>query len=173
MFRKATMNDLDQLEELFDRVHTEEEAGRVSTGWIRGVYPTRKTVESAICADDLFVAEADGKIVATGRINTIQMPEYAVVDWVDQVTDDQVMVLHMLAVLPEEQGKGYGPAFERFYEKYSIEQGRPYLRIDTNEKNLRARALYKRLGYRESGIVPCVFNGIDGVHLVCLEKRAE
>jgi len=31
--------------------------------------------------------------------------------------------------------------------------------------------LYKRLGYREAGIVPCVFNGIPDVMLVCLEKK--
>ena len=42
--------------------------------------------------------------------------------------------------------------------------------MDTNEKNTNARKLYKKLGYKEPGIVPCVFNGIDGVQLVCLEK---
>ena len=35
--------------------------------------------------------------------------------------------------------------------------------MDTNEKNAAARRLYARLGYREAGIVPCVFNGIKGV----------
>ena len=33
-----------------------------------------------------------------------------------------------------------------------------------------ARAMYQKLGYEERGIVPCVFNGIPGVQLVCLEK---
>ena len=31
--------------------------------------------------------------------------------------------------------------------------------------------MYKRLGYREADIAPCVFNGIDGVNLVLLEKK--
>ena len=43
--------------------------------------------------------------------------------------------------------------------------------MDTNEINTVARKLYKRLGYKEVSIVPCVFNGIPGVNLVCLEKR--
>ena len=42
--------------------------------------------------------------------------------------------------------------------------------MDTNSRNARARAMYGRLGYREVGIVPCVFNGIRGVELVLLEK---
>lgn len=33
-----------------------------------------------------------------------------------------------------------------------------------------ARKLYKKLGYWESDIVPCTFNGTEGVQLVCLEK---
>ena len=42
--------------------------------------------------------------------------------------------------------------------------------MDTNERNAAARRLYAGLGYREAGIVPCTFNGIGGVQLVCLEK---
>ena len=43
--------------------------------------------------------------------------------------------------------------------------------MDTNEKNVRARALYAKLGYQEPGVVSCTFNGIPGVRLVCLEKK--
>lgn len=173
MFRKASANDIDEITSLYMDVHTEEEAGRMSTGWIRSVYPTRKTVEDMVAADDLFVKEANGKIVAVGRINQVQVDVYANVDWKYKASDEEVMVLHTLAVLPGEQGKGYATEFCQFYEDYSLENGCKYLRIDTNEKNKRARALYKRIGYREAGIVPCVFNGIEGVPLVCLEKRLE
>ncbi len=60
-----------------------------------------------------------------------------------------------------------------FYEDYALEQGCRYLRMDTNVKNTAARTLYARLGYRETGIIPCVFNGISGVRLVCLEKTLD
>ena len=45
------------------------------------------------------------------------------------------------------------------------------LRFDTNEKNTVARSFYNKIGYRETGIVPCVFNGIPNVKLVLFEKR--
>ena len=35
----------------------------------------------------------------------------------------------------------------------------------------RTLKFYQKLGYTEIGIVPCVFNGIDGVQLVLLEKK--
>ena len=41
MFRKASANDIDEITSLYMDVHTEEEAGRMSSGWIRSDYPTR------------------------------------------------------------------------------------------------------------------------------------
>ncbi len=81
------------------------------------------------------------------------------------------MVLHTLVVSPKENGHGYGTKFVAFYENYAREQGCRYLRMDTNEKNKATRMLYKKLGYEEIGIVPCKFNGIPGVQLVCLKKK--
>ena len=82
-----------------------------------------------------------------------------------------MMVLHTLVVDPLCAGRGYGTAFVAFYEGYARQNGCTVLRMDTNEKNAAARRLYARLGYREAAIVPCVFNGIEGVGLVCMEKR--
>lgn len=31
--------------------------------------------------------------------------------------------------------------------------------------------MYAKHGWREAGIVPCTFNGLTGVQLVCLEKK--
>ena len=81
------------------------------------------------------------------------------------------MVLHTLVVRPDLAGRGYGRQFVAFYEQYARERGCPCLRLDTNERNAAARRLYAKLGYREAGIIPCVFNGIGGVNLVCLEKK--
>lgn len=67
-------------------------------------------------------------------------------------------------------GDIYGRAFVAFYEDLARDQGMKALRMDTNALNQRARAMYRKLGYREVGQVPTVFNGIDGVMLVLLEK---
>ena len=56
MFRQATLSDLEQIAAIYDHIHTEEEAGRATVGWVRGVYPTRQTALDAIQAGDMFVA---------------------------------------------------------------------------------------------------------------------
>lgn len=171
MFRKATPKNLDAIEAIYDAIHTQEEQGNAVIGWVRGIYPTRATAQEALAAGDMFVQlSSDGSVVAAARINKIQVPEYANATWTVEAPADQVMVLHTLVVDPSAAGHGFGKKFVAFYEDYAFENGCPYLRIDTNQKNTRARALYAKLGYKEVDIVPCQFNGIAGVQLVCLEK---
>ena len=171
MFRKACMADLDRISQIYEEIHTEEEAGRTSIGWIRAVYPIRRTAEESILAEDMFVEEDEGQIVAAARINQEQVPAYADAAWQYDAPEEQVMVLHTLVVSPSVKGKGYGTKFVAFYENYAAEHGCAYLRMDTNERNRAARKLYRNLGYTEVSIVPCTFNGIEGVNLVCLEKK--
>ena len=172
MIRKGTAADIPQIVATYGHIHDGEEAGRTTIGWLRGIYPTEETVRAALAADDLFVMEVDGAVVASARINKEQVPVYAQVPWRYQdVPDEQVMVLHTLVVEPACAGKGYGTAFVRFYEDYARQNGCPYLRMDTNARNSAARRLYAGLGYWEAGIEPCVFNGIPDVKLVCLEKK--
>ncbi len=168
--RMATPNDIDAIGTIYENIHDEEEKGLTTIGWARNVYPTRKTAENALARKDLFVMENEGKIVAVAVINQIQVDEYKYAAWKHDTGDDEIMVLHGLAVDPHQKSKGYGSAFVTFYEKYAKKHGCPALRMDTNERNERARALYQRLGYEEVGIVDCIFNGIPNVHLVCLEK---
>jgi GNAT superfamily N-acetyltransferase len=82
-------------------------------------------------------------------------------------------VLHTLAVDPDARGLGIGPAFVGFYEKTGKDWGCEVLRIDTNARNKRARAMYAKLGYVETDIIPTVFNGIRGVDLVLMEKKIQ
>ena len=43
MIRKAVQADIPAVAAIYDKLHTEEEAGRITIGWIRGVYPTEDT----------------------------------------------------------------------------------------------------------------------------------
>lgn len=167
---KAKKTDIDEIEKIYENIHDEEEAGRATIGWIRGVYPTRKTAEDALDRGDLFVLKDEGQTVAAAIINRIQVEEYKYAAWKHEAKAQEIMVLHSLVVDPQVKSKGYGKGFVAFYQAYAKQHGCKALRMDTNARNQRARALYKTLGFEEVGIVECVFNGIPHVQLVCLEK---
>ncbi len=169
--RKALSGDIEQIERIYTRIHDEEESGRVSIGWNRSIYPVRKTAEDSLKRGDLFVMEDAEAVVACAIINQAQVPEYALAPWENEAEDSEVMVLHTLVVDPSQGAKGFGKAFVLYYEQYAAQHHCGILRLDTNALNVRAREMYRKLGYSEAGIVPCRFNGIPDVQLVCLEKR--
>jgi len=173
MFRKAAFSDIDSVAKIYESLHDEEEKGVISTGWIRGVYPTRSTAAQALVRGDLFVCEENGIILGAGIINQIQVDVYAAAPWKYRAEDDQVCVLHTLVISPSDSRRGLGTEFVRFYESYARDHHCPVLRIDTNARNTAARAMYRRLGYTETAIVPTIFNGIPDVKLVLLEKHLE
>jgi ribosomal protein S18 acetylase RimI-like enzyme len=137
----------------------------------KNIYPTEETALDALEKGDIFVLEKNGCILAAARINQRQEEEYANCQWAFAASDSEVMVLHTLVVDPDASGRGIGSQFVRFYEEFAITNGCHYLRMDTNVINTVARALYKKHGYSERGIVRCKFNGINDVQLVCLEKK--
>ena len=166
--RRAKLFDLPGVAGVYEETHAAEEAGKITTGWVRGVYPVRETAEAALQRGDLFVLEEDNKIYGAAVINQIQVDVYESAPW---QYDGEVCVLHTLVISPRTQGKGYGRRFVNFYEEYALDHSLYELRIDTNAKNTRARDMYACLGYREIAVVPTVFNGIPGVDLVLLEKN--
>ena len=170
MIRLAKEEDIPQIAGIYDRILDRQEEGGPSTGWQRGIYPTADTAREALALGELYVLEEAGLITAAARINQEQVDVYAQCPWKYAAPPDRVLVLHTLVVDPAAAGKGCGTRFVRFYEALALEKGCPCLRMDTNEVNTSARKLYRRLGYREAAILPCTFNGISGVNLVCLEK---
>ena len=171
MIRKANINDIPKIVEIYDKILTNEEKGLITIGWIRGVYPTINSANEALKRGDLFVYENEEKIIqASAVINQSQVDVYIKGNWKNNVTDDKVMVLHTLTVDPSVSHTGIGKKFVEFYENYAKNNNCTELRMDTNEKNVIARKFYKKVGYTEVGIVKTVFNNIPNVNLVLLEK---
>ena len=184
IIRKATAEDIPAIVAIYDEIHTREEAGEVTTGWLRGVYPVQKTAEDAVARGDMYVqvvidddaagsdsVVADGRVVGTAILNQLQVDVYADGEWQYPAEDSEVMVIHTLIISRKTDLKGLGSDFLAYYEAFALEHGCKYLRLDTNARNAAARAFYKRRGYTEIGIVPTVFNGIPGVDLVLIEKK--
>lgn len=171
VIRKAEAKDIKAISEIYELIHDEEAKGNLSVGWTRGVYPTEATAQAAFERGELFVGEDEGEVIGSYLINHNQMDSYKDGTWECKCADEDIMVAHTLVINPNVSGRGYGRAFMDFYESYSREQGAKALRIDTQEKNLVARKLYGKVGYKEVGIVPCDFNGIPGISLVLLEKK--
>lgn len=81
MIRKATEKDIKAIAAVYEDIHTEEEAGRLTIGWQRGVYPTEQTAADSVAKGDMFVCERNGHVVAAAKINKEQVDVYADGKW--------------------------------------------------------------------------------------------
>ena len=169
-FRKATRDDLPALTALYDHVFTAEEAGLTSVGWKRGIYPTEQTLEDALARSDLYVEEAAGALVGAAVFNKLQSDYYALAPWQVNASADEVMVMHTFAIDPAFRRQGCGRAMLAFYERHARTQGCTVLRIDTNECNSAALALYDSSGFQRIMVHPHCFEGLPEIRLQLLEK---
>ena len=119
LIRKARETDLPQAAAIYDRILDRQERGLTYVGWLRGVYPTLATAQAAFQADEFFVLEDGGIVMASARINREQVDAYVQMDWAYPAPPDRVMVMHTLTVDPDRGGQGYGRAFVAFYEDYA------------------------------------------------------
>lgn len=170
MIRQATEKDLPSVTEIYERIHDEEESGRLRIGWIRSVYPTEATARAALERGELYVAEQNGAITGSAVFNRLELDCYRGAPWQQVCPEGEALVMHTLTVSPAHFRRGIGGEFVHFYEVLAARNRCRELRIDTQEKNTAARAMYRKYGFTEIGTVPCVFNGIPDVRLVLLEK---
>ena len=96
--RKARWEDLDRVEQLYNEIHDAEAAGQLTTGWLRGIYPTRETAASALQRDDLFVLEDAQELLGAAIINQLQVDVYAGAPWTHEAANREVCVLHTLVI---------------------------------------------------------------------------
>ncbi len=171
--RRAVASDVDGIERIYEEIHDAEEAGRTTTGWVRGIYPIRAVAEEALERGDLYVMTAEGRVIGSAIINQIQVDVYSGAAWRYPAEDDDVLVLHTLVISPSAARKGYGRAFVAYYERCARERGIRHLRIDTNIRNTGARRLYGKAGFEERDVKPCRFNGLADIQLLLLEKRLD
>lgn len=140
----------------------------ISTGWVRGVYPSKETAETAIKNGVMFVCEKDGVLGACAKIDEDEPEVYKKAEVAVFGKSDGAAYS---CLRPRLQGKGFAKELVNFYEEIAIKNRCECLRMDTNVKNIQARNMYKHLGFSEAGEIDCVFNGIPGMRLVFLEKK--
>lgn len=65
----GTINDIDELEKLYNKINDYLTSGINYPGWLKGVYPIRETAETGIKENNLFVLRVEDKIIGSIILN--------------------------------------------------------------------------------------------------------
>lgn len=109
-------------------------------------YPDRDTILSDIQKGTLYIIETN-RIHGAVALNEDQPAEYKNINWEYHI--EPFLVVHRLAIHPEQQGKGYGILLMEFAEDLARQLKCSSIRMDVFTINIPGRTLYQKLGYKE------------------------
>jgi ribosomal protein S18 acetylase RimI-like enzyme len=112
-------------------------------------YPSRSAFEMDLLEKSLYVLLSGDHIVGCVVISLIMDQEYVPVKWLTPSHNNAY--IHRLAVLPEQQRKGYAQRLMDFAERYAKEKGCISVRLDTFSQNRRNQVFYETRGYQRLG----------------------
>ncbi|HEY5560486.1 MAG TPA: GNAT family N-acetyltransferase [Clostridiaceae bacterium] len=160
--QKSKVEDIPSIMELFNSC--------VENMRIKGIYqwdnlyPNLEIINQDIYKEQAFSIIINSSEVATITLNQEQSPEYKDITWIGL---EPVLVIHRLAVHPNNQKQGLAKSLMTFAEDYAKDKGCSSIRLDAFTENPISLGLYDHLGYKIRGQV--YFPG-KSLPFYCLEK---
>ena len=147
----ATIQEYESVIAFYDDVTARTPEMAVYARWSKGKHPTIEGIRAYINEGSMYLYRNNGKIVGAMAVTMYQSEDYHAIDWSQQVADDEVAVIHILAVSPDSQGKGIGSEMIREAIRIALSKGMQAIRLDALASNTPAHKLYKRLGFEYRG----------------------
>ena len=144
--------DTDRIREYYrfvtDNTEHMPEYGR----WIYGLHPSDEMIAEYVKENAVYFWEEEGDIIAAAVVTPYQPSDYHGIAWQVELEDDEVSVVHLLAVNPHFQNRGIAKKVMREIIAKAKETGKKAVRLDAIEGNLPAHKLYESLGFQMRGI---------------------
>ena len=116
--------------------------------WIYGKHPTEDMIRDFVLNGYMFCLKEGGVIVSAVAVTPFQTEDYHGVNWEIQLEDDEVAVVHLLAVNPRFQRSGTARAVMKDIISDAKDSGKRAVRLDALKSNTPAHRLYESLGFK-------------------------
>ena len=125
----ARQNDFDAIIAFYDDVTERTTEMATYARWSKGKHPTVAGIRAYINEGSMYLYRERGIIIGTMAVTMYQGEDYHTIDWSQQVPDEKVAVIHIMAK----------------------SKGMQAIRLDALASNTPAHKLYKRLGFEYRG----------------------
>lgn len=164
IFRKAFKTELDKIYLLYKECSKDLNKKNIYM-WDEN-YPTKDLLEREIKAGNLYIKRIDNQIIVSFIIN-----DYFDELWEDVEWEKECFIgLHLLAVHPDYQRKGYGSKVLAFIEDFARENEFKSIHLDVLSINLNAIKLYQDNSYIKVGEIYLDFKPKGYRKYFCYEK---
>lgn len=143
--------------EHFQRIYENPDKFEFCPLWIPEVYPTRAYLKTAIENKELYLGTIDDKLIISMILNHRPSEGYETVTWPTPAKEKEILVIHLLALHPDEQKKGYAKAMVRYAMEHGKENGDKVIRLDVLKENVPSAKLYEGMGFRYVITIPIFY----------------
>ena len=147
----AKKNDFETIIAFYDDVTERTPEMGTYARWQKGKHPTEEGISAYINEGSMYIYRERGVIVGAMAVTMYQGEDYHTIEWSQQVPDEKVAVIHILAVSPDAQGKGIGSEMIREAIRLAQNNDMQAIRLDALASNTPAHKIYERLGFEYRG----------------------
>ena len=151
ILQQATLTDYESVLAFYEDVIERTPHIDIYARWSKGRHPTPAGIHTFIGEGSLYLHRIDDVILGAMVVTMYQGEDYHAIKWAQDVTDDDVAVIHMLAVSPDCQGQGIGAGMVKAAILLARERGKKSIRLDALPSNTPGHRLYERLGFEYRG----------------------
>lgn len=157
---KAIRDDLERIRVFYWNVMDRSEKLAEILRWEKNVYPSDFDWQTYINKEEMYFVYESNRLVGAVALTTAQSAEYRQIDWLVAATDDEVLVMHLLAIDPMQQGRGLATAVLDEIVKLAKDIGKKAIRLDAIETNVPAQCLYEKYGFRNCGWAQAYYESV-------------
>ncbi|MDD6794180.1 MAG: GNAT family N-acetyltransferase [Clostridiaceae bacterium] len=145
---KGSMENLEEIELLYNDLIDHLNEGINYPGWIKDVYPTKNDALKGIDENCLYIAKNESNKIV-GSIILSHEPEegYEKVTWNSPNDYNNIFVVRTFAVHPNYLKSGIGKMLLDFASDLALKSNVTSIRLDVYRKNLPAIRLYEKCGF--------------------------
>jgi len=114
-------------------------------------YPTIHHISEDIENGHLYSLNQDGRSLGVINISNVEEPQYSKVCWADN--DGRSLVIHRLAIHPNNQKQGLARRLMDFAEEHARVNGYTSIKLDAYSGHERVLRFYENRGYQKRGEV--------------------
>lgn len=150
--KKCKISDVDRISKFYQYVCENTKNMEQFGKWIYGLHPTKKQIESYIKSGFMYSFEECGEILGAVAITPFQGNEHQDIDWQIICHNNEVSVVHLLAVNPGYQGCGIARKIMCNVIDIAKNNKSKAVRLDALSCNVPAHRLYQSIGFEKISI---------------------
>ncbi len=163
-------SDLYEVSKIYEEASTYFEDKENFPCWFKDIYPIKDTAEKAINNKELYIIKENGSIIGSVILNHVQSVSYKNIDWKNNFSNNEILVIHTLCISPSVFGKGIATKLINFTEELAKNKNCKAIRFDTHTNNSPAIKLYSKLGYEIIGEISLEIDFVTPNQFKCFQK---